>query len=161
MLNDGFTELEDVLLGLELDEAYGAGVRRGPGKEVGMAGDKRRKEMKITEDQLPIAVDDDVAVTESQVSEELAGSATADGGVVLEIGARFEDLGITGGEPAKTQAGETVGFADRVETYGAVVEIAGSGEERGRIVLQLAVHFVGENIDAAFGSKVKNTFEYF
>ena len=158
LLNHGFAKLKDVLLGLEFNEANGAGVGRSPGKELFVAGKEFGEEMEIAENELAVAVDDDVAVTKGEVGEELAGSAAADGGVVLEIGARLENFGIAGSEPAEAQAGKAIGFADGAETDSAVIEIAGGGQACRGIVLELAVNFVGENVDAAIGSEVKNTF---
>jgi len=159
LANHLFAEGQNILLRLETDEADGAGVGRRPLKELGVAREEGRELGEIAENNLEIAIDEFLAVAESKGGEELTGSASADGGVVLEGDDFVEEGGVVGGEPCEAQAGEAVGFADGAETQGAVVKIAGGGESRGRIVLEFAVNLVGENIDVMASGEIKNVTE--
>ena len=62
LLNEGFAELEYVVLWLELDKADGAGVRRSPGEQLGVANEKSGEKVEIAQDELTIAVDNLIAV---------------------------------------------------------------------------------------------------
>ena len=89
LLNDGFAELEDVLLQPKLNEADRTGVRRSPGENFGMTNEESRKQAEIAKDELAIAFDNFLAMTEGEVCQELAGGAAADRCVVLEAVAEF------------------------------------------------------------------------
>ena len=93
-------------------------------------------------------------MTEGKVGEEFAGGTTADGGVVLQVGALLEDLFVAGSEPSEAQAGEAVGFAHGAEANGALVKIAAGGKTGGGIVFELAVDFIYEKINALAGGKL-------
>ena len=84
LLDEAFAEGLDVLLRLEAREADGAGVGRSPIEKIRVAREESGKLWKIAKDDLEVAVDEFLAMAEGEGGEELAGSAGADGGVVLE-----------------------------------------------------------------------------
>ncbi len=93
--------------------------------------------------------------------EEFAGSAGADGGVVLEGDELLEKRGIVTGEPGKAEPGEAVGFADGAEADGAAVEVAGGGKAVGGIVFKFAIDLVGKNANVVASGKIENASEDF
>jgi len=136
------------LAGIIADEGDGAGVGRSPGEEIGAASDKFGKKFYIVENELAIAADDFFAMADSEIGEEFAGGAAADGGVVLELGAELKNFLVAGGQPTEAKTGESVGFTHGAEAYGAFVELAAGGQARGRIVFQFAIDFVTKNVNA-------------
>ena len=123
-----FTEGLHVLLRLEKGEADSAGVGRGPFEEAAVASKEGTKLAEITKHNLEIAVDEFLAMAESEGGEEFAGGAGANGGVVLEGDDFLEERTVVASEPAETQTGKAVGFADGAETKGAFVAIASGGK---------------------------------
>jgi len=96
-----------------------------------------------------------------QGGEEFAGCTGTDGGVVLEGHDFLEDGGVAAGQPAEAQAGKAVGLADGGETQSAVIEVAGGGKTHGRIMLELAVNLVGENVNVVARSEIEDATENF
>ena len=125
--DEAFAEGLDVLRGLEAGEADGAGVRRGPFEKIRATRKEGTELGKIAKNDLETAVDEFLAVAESDGGEELAGGAGADRGVVLEGDDFLKDRSVAASEPAEAQPGEAVSLADGAETEGAFIEITGGG----------------------------------
>ena len=79
-----FAKRLNVLLGFEMGKANGAGIRSSPVEKIIMAGKEGGKLRKIAQNDLTAAVDQLLTVAEGQGSEEFAGGAGTDGGVMLE-----------------------------------------------------------------------------
>ena len=89
----------DVMLGLEAGEADGGGVGRSPVEEICVAREKSGEQGKIAENDLEIAINEFLAMTEGEGGEKFAGSAGADGGVVLERNYSLKEISVARGEP--------------------------------------------------------------
>lgn len=110
--DDVFAEGEDILLRLETSEADSAGVGRGPIEKIGVAREECAEQREIVVDDLEVAVDEFLAMTEGERGEKFAGCAGADGGVVLERDDLLQEGFVMRGEPGEAQAGQAVGLAD-------------------------------------------------
>jgi len=154
-----FAEGLDVLRGLEASEADGAGVGRSPIEKIRVTREESAQLGKIAKDNLEAAVDEFLAVAEGDGGEEFTGSASADGGVVLERDDLPEDGSVAASEPAEAQPGEAVSLADGAEAEGALIEIAGGGKPSGRIMFELAVDLVGEDVNAMASGEFKDAAE--
>jgi hypothetical protein len=151
-----FTKGVDVNLRFEASETNGAGVGRCPFEDAGMTSEKSGEEREVAENDLEIAVDEFLTMAEGEGGEEFTGSAGANGGVVLQGNNFLKKLRIRAGEPAKAESRKAVGFADRGETDGTVVEVAGGGEASGGIVFEFTVDFVGENVNTLVGGEIQD-----
>ena len=145
-----------VLLPLVTRETNGAGVRRGPFEQLGMPCQEGGKLAKIAQDDLEIAVNESLSMTEGESRQELAGRARANGGVVLEGDDFFEESRVVASEPAKTQAGEAVGLAHGPQADATVVEVAASGKAHCGIVLEFTVDLIAKDIDILATREVKD-----
>jgi len=157
--DEAFAERLHVLRGLEAGEPDGSGVGKSPIEEAGMPREESGQQGEIAEDDLEAAVNQFLAMAEGDGSEEFARGAGADGGVVLEGDDLLKDGGIAAGEPAEAKSGEAVGLADRGEAEGALIQIAGSGEARGRVVLEFAINLIGENVNTLAGGEFQDAVE--
>ena len=157
--DEAFAEGLDVLRGLEASEADGAGVGRGPIEKIRVTREKSAQLGKVAKNNLETAVDELLAVAEGDGGKELAGSAGADGGVVLEGDDLLKDGSVAASEPAEAKPGKAVGLADGAEAEGALIEIASGGKASGGIVLELAVDLVGEDVDAMASGELQDAAE--
>ena len=139
--------------------ADGAGVGRSPIEKIRVTREESAQLGKIAKDNLEAAVDEFLAVAEGDGGEEFTGSASADGGVVLERDDLPEDGSVAASEPAEAQPGEAVSLADGAEAEGALIEIAGGGKPSGRIMFELAVDLVGEDVNAMASGEFKDAAE--
>lgn len=96
-----FAECLHIFLWEEASEADSACIRRSPGKKIGMTGEERRKLEEIAENNLEVAIDEPLAMTEGESGKEFAGCAGTDGGVVLQGDDFLKDDRVAAGEPAK------------------------------------------------------------
>jgi len=151
-----FAESDDVLLGFETREANGGRVRRGPIQEIGVPRQKPSKQWKIVVDNPEVAVDKFLTMAKSEGGQEFAGGAGADGRVVFKRKKFLQKIFVVGGKPGEAQAREAVGLADGAEADRAVVEVACGRKTLGGSVFEVAVDFVGEDVDAASGGQVEN-----
>src|SRR5208282_4940115 len=157
--DEAFTEGLDVLRGLEASEADGAGIGRSPLEKIQATRKEGAQLGKIAKNDLETAVDESLAVAQGDGGEEFAGSAGADGGVVLEGDDLPKDGSVAAGEPAEAQPGEAIGLANGAEAEGALIEITGGGKARGGIVLELAIHLVGEDVNAVASGEFQDATE--
>ena len=157
--DEAFAEGLHVLRGLEASEADGAGVGRSPVEKIRATRKEGAQLGKIAKNDLEIAVDEFLAVAEGDGGEEFAGSAGADGGVVLEGDDLLKDGGVAASEPAEAQPGKAVGLADGAEAQGALIEIASGGKPSGGVVLEFAVDLVGEDINAMASGEFQDAAE--
>src|SRR5215472_9482213 len=97
-----------------------------------------------------------LAVAEGQGGEEFARGTGADGRVVLERDDFLQEFHIVRGKPGKAQAGEAVGFTDRAEADGAVVQVASSGQAIGGIVFEFTIDFVRKNVNVVARGELQN-----
>jgi len=161
LAHEAFAEGLHVLSGLEAGETDSAGVGRSPFEEVGVTRKEGGELRKVAKNNLEIAINEFLAVAEDDGSEEFAGGASADGGVVLERDDPLKDGSVAAGEPAEAKSGEAISFADGAEAEGAFIDIARSGEAGGRVVLEFAINLVGEDIDAVASGKFQDAAENF
>jgi len=157
--DEAFTEGLHVLRGLEASKADSAGVGGSPIEKIRVTREESAELGKIAKDNLEAAVDEFLAVAQGDGGEKFAGSAGADGGVVLEGDDFLKDVRIAASEPAEAKAGEAVSLADGAETEGALIEIAGGGKPIGGNMLELAVDLVGENVNAMESGEFQDTAE--
>ena len=71
----------------------------------------------------------------------------------------MQEVFVVRGKPGETQAGKTVGLADRTEADGAIVKVAGRGKTRSGVVLEFAVDFIGKDVDAMLRGEIENATE--
>lgn len=159
--DEAFAESLRVLGRFEAGKTDRGGVGRSPFKEIGVTREESGELGKIVQNNLEVAIDELLAVAESDSSKEFAGGAGADGGVVLEGDDFLKDGGVAAGKPAKTKAREAISLANGRKAEGTFVEIASGGKTSGGIVLEFAVDLVGENVDTLTGCEFQDTVENF
>ena len=79
---------------------------------------------------------------------------------MLEVDDTRERAAVAGGEPAEPETRETVRLRDGAERERALVQVARRGQPIGWIVLQLAIHLVGEEPGSALGTQLDDTIEH-
>jgi len=99
--DEAFAEGLDVFRGLEAGEADGAGVGRSPIENIRVTREESAQLGKIAKNDLEAAVDEFLAVAQGNGGEEFAGSAGADGGVVLEGDDLLKEGSVAASEPAE------------------------------------------------------------
>src|SRR6266852_3326713 len=149
--NNVFAEFERVALGLEVHEADGTSIGPYPFEQMRALLEESVEKTQIAHHDFQIALHEAFTMAQGEGGEKLARGAVADRGVVLEFQAALNDLWIAAGKPSKTQPRKAVSLAHGAQADGVFIRFASGGKSRGRVVLKLAVNFVGKNDDVATG----------